>query len=145
MCVCVHHSFFSHSSVNGHSGCFPVLAIMVVQSLSHAWLFGIPWTAACQASLSFTVSRSLLKLCPLSQWCHPIISSSAFPFSFCLRSFFSESALNIGWPKYWSFSFSISPVNIQGWFPLGLTGFISLQSRTLNSQGATGGWVDNSM
>ena len=44
----------------------------------------IPWTAACQASLSFTISWSLLKLSPLSWWCHPTISSSVVPFSFCL-------------------------------------------------------------
>ena len=118
---------------------------LVFSHSGRVWLSVTPWTAARQASLSFTISRSLLKLCPLSQWCHPMVSSSAFRFSFCLQSFFSESALNIGWPKYWSFSFSISPMNIQGWFPLGLTGFISLQSRTLNSQGTTGGWVDNSM
>ena len=55
--------------------------------------------------------------CPLSQWCCPTISSSAAPFSFCLQSFpdwgvfSSESALHIRWPKYWSFSFSISPSN----------------------------------
>jgi len=46
-----------------------------------------PWTAACQASLSFTISRSLLKLTPLSPWCHPTISSSVVPFSSCLQSF----------------------------------------------------------
>ena len=57
--------------------------------------------------------------CPLSLWCHPTISSSVVPFSSCLQSFpasaypffSSESALHIGWPKHWSFSFSISPSN----------------------------------
>ena len=55
--------------------------------------------------------------CPLSQWCHPTISSSVVPFSFCLQSlpasgsFHTESTLHIRWPKYWSFSFSISPSN----------------------------------
>ena len=55
--------------------------------------------------------------CPLSQWCHPTISSSVVPFSSCpqippsIRVFSSESALHIRWPKYWSFSFSISPSN----------------------------------
>ena len=68
--------------------------------------------------------------CPLSLWCHPTISSSVAPFllpSFfpSIRVFSSESALCIIWPKHWSFSFSIRPsVNIQGWFPLGLTGLI---------------------
>ena len=72
-----------------------------------------PWTAACQASLTpGTYSNS----CPLSQWCHPTISSlsspspppSIFP---SIRVFSSESVLRIRWPKYWSFSFSISPSN----------------------------------
>ena len=55
--------------------------------------------------------------CPSSQWCHPTISSSVIPFSFCLQSFqasvsfFSESVLCIKWPKYWNFSFNISPFN----------------------------------
>ena len=54
--------------------------------------------------------------CPLSQWCHPSISSSAVPFSSCLQSFpasgsFLESVLHIRWPKYWTFIFSISPSN----------------------------------
>ena len=56
-----------------------------VQSLSHIWLFVTPWTAAHQASLSFTISWSLLKR-PLSWWCHPTISSSLAPFSTCLQS-----------------------------------------------------------
>ena len=86
-----------------------------VQSLSHDWLFVTPWTAAHQASLSITNSRSLLKLMSSSRWCHPTISSSIVPFSSCLQSFpasgSSESALYIRWPKCWSFSFSISPSN----------------------------------
>ena len=60
--------------------------ISAVQSLSHVQLFAIPRTAACQASLSITKSRSLLKLCPLSEWCHPTTSSSAVPFSSLLQS-----------------------------------------------------------
>ena len=74
-----------------------------------------PWVAARQTSLSFTISWSFLKLMSLSQWCHPTISSSVIPFSSCLQSFpasgsfLIESALRIRWPKYWSFSFSISP------------------------------------
>ena len=56
--------------------------VIVIESLSHVWLFVTPWAAACQASLSFTISRSLLKLsCPSSQWCHHTISSSAVPYS----------------------------------------------------------------
>ena len=58
-----------------------------VQSLSYVWRFVTPWTAAHQASLSFTISQSLLNSCPLSQWCHPTISSSVVPFSSCPQSF----------------------------------------------------------
>ena len=80
--------------------------------------------------------------CVLNQWCHPTISSSVTLFSFCLQSFSesinvfsSELALPIRWPKYWSFSLCISPsVSIQGWFPLGLTGLISLMSKGLWKQ-----------
>ena len=92
-------------------------------------------TTACQASLSFTISWSLLKLCPLSQWCHPNISSSVAHFS-CSQSFpASESFLmswlltsggqSIGAPA----SASVLPVNIQCWFPLGFTGLTLLLSR----------------
>ena len=75
-----------------------------------------PWTAACQASLSMTNSRSLLKLMSIESvmpsshliLCHPLLLLSVFPI---IRVFSSESALRIRWPKYWSFSFSISPCN----------------------------------
>ena len=73
--------------------------------------------------------------CPLTQWCHPTISSSVVPFSSCLQSFpesvFSrESVLCIRWPKYWSFSFSISPSNEDsGLFPLGWTSWIFCSPR----------------
>ena len=70
--------------------------------------------------------------CPLSWWCHPTISSSVIPFSFHLQSFpasrscSNESVLCIRWPKHWSFtSTSVLPMNIQDWFPLGWTGWIS--------------------
>ena len=58
-----------------------------VRSVTHVWLFATPWTAAHQASLSITNSRSLLNSCPWSRWCHPAISSSVVPFSSCLQSF----------------------------------------------------------
>ena len=76
--------------------------------------------------------------CPLSRWCHPTISSSVVP---CLllpsifpsiRVFSNESVLHIRQPKYWSFNFSISRSSDQGWFPLGLTDVISLQSKALS-------------
>ena len=85
-----------------------------VQSFSHVRLFATPWTSAHQASLSITNSYHP-NPCPSSWWCHPTISSSVIPFSSCPQSFLAsgffsnESALRIRWPKYWSFSFNISP------------------------------------
>ena len=84
--------------------------------------------------------------CPLSWWYHPPISSSVVPFSshpqsfpesgflfFCVFFFSNESALHIRWPKYWSFSFNISPSSEhQDWSPLGWTGWISVQSKGLS-------------
>ena len=176
-----------------------------VQLLSCVWLFATPWTAARQASLSITSSRSLLKLMSTESvmpsnhliLCRPLLLlPSIFP---SIRVFSNESVLRIRWPNYWSFSFSISPsdeysgliplggmsvfyiasivymcqsqppnssrlqsfpasgsfpmsqfftsggqsirvsasasvlpVNIQDWFPLGWTGWISLQSKGLS-------------
>ena len=99
-----------------------------------------PWTAACQASLPFAISWSLLKLMSIELvmpsnhliLCRlPLLLHSVFP---SIRVFSSESALCIRWPKYWgaSASASVLPVKIQGWFPLGLTGVISLQSKGLS-------------
>ena len=88
-----------------------------VQLLSHVRLFAIPWTAARQASLSITSSWSLLKLMSFESvmssnhfiLCHPfLLLPSIFP---NIRAFSKESVLCIRWPKYWSFSFSISPSN----------------------------------
>ena len=75
-----------------------------------------PWTSAYQIPLSITNSRSSLKLTSLSWWCHPTISSSVIPFfsTFNLshvRVFFNESVFHIRWPKYWSFTFNMSPSN----------------------------------
>ena len=75
-----------------------------------------PWTAACQASLSITNSRNLLKLMSIESLtppnhlilCHPLLLPSIFP---SIRVFSNESALHIRWPKYWRFTFSISPSN----------------------------------
>ena len=79
-----------------------------VQSLSCAQLFVTPWTAACQASLSVTISQSLLKLMSIASVIPPVISSSVSRFSSCPQSF---STVHNRWPKYWSFSFNISPSN----------------------------------
>ena len=90
--------------------------VVAVESLSFVQLFATPWTAARQASLSITSSWSLLKLLsiepvePLNHLilCLPLLPPSIFP---SIRVFSSESVLHIRWPKYWSFSFSISPSN----------------------------------
>ena len=63
-----------------------VVVVVTVQSLSCVWLFVTPWTAAYQASLSFTISQTLFNSCPSSLWCHPTISSSVVPFSSRLQS-----------------------------------------------------------
>ena len=106
-----------------------------VQSLSHVQLFATPWTAAVQASLFITNSQSLLKLMSIKLvmpsnhqilCCPLLLLLSIFP---SIRVFSNESALRIRWPKYWSFSFSISPSNeYSGLISLGLTGSL-LQSR----------------
>ena len=88
-----------------------------VQSLNHFQLFASPWTAAHQTSLSITNPRSLLKLMSMASvmpsnhliLCHPLLLlSSIFP---SIRVFSNESVFHIRWPKYWNFSFSISPSN----------------------------------
>ena len=89
------------------------MRLVVAQLVNCVWLFAIPWTAVHRATLSFTISQGLPNSCPLSQWCYWTILSSAALF-FCLQSFpvsgsSPVKALNIRWPKYWSFSFSISP------------------------------------
>ena len=104
-----------------------------VQLLSCVRLFAIPWSEVCEAFLSITNSWRFYNACPLSWWCHPTISSSVGPESSRLQTFpesvySNESVLRIRWPKHWSFSFRISLCkNIQDWFPLGWTGWISLQ------------------
>ena len=121
-------------------------SLFVAQLLSHVQLFATPWTAAFQASLSFTISQSLPKLMPIESvkpsnhlvLCSPLFLPSIFP---SIKIFSDELALHIRWPKYWSFSFSfsfsfsISPSNegrTSSLFLLGLTGLISLQSKGLS-------------
>ena len=72
--------------------------------------------------------RAYLNSCPLSWWCHPTISSSVIPFSSCLQSFAASGGQSIGV----STSASVLPMNIQDWFPLGWTGWTSLQSNRLS-------------
>ena len=99
------------------------------------WLHGLQLTRLpCPSPAPGVYSNS----CPLSSWCHPTISSSVIPFSSCLQSFpalgsfqmsqfFTSGGQSIGV----SASASVLPINIQYWFPLGLTGWISLQSKGL--------------
>ena len=104
-----------------------VSLLLFVQFLSSVWLFVTPWTAARQASLSFTISESSVRFVSIESvmlsnhliLCHPLlILPSIFP---SIRVFSNESALHIRWPKYWSFSFSISPSSEY-------SGFISLRT-----------------
>ena len=103
-------------NVSTNSGCYYYL-FSSVELLSYVWLFSTLWTAARQASLSITSSRSLLKLKSIKSvmpsshliLCHPLLLQlSIFP---SIRVFSSESLLHIRWPKYWNFSFNISPSN----------------------------------
>ena len=105
--------------------------LLLVQSLSRVQLFATPWTAAKQASLSFTISPSLLKLMSIKSLmssnhlilCHPLL---LLPFIFpSIRVFSRELVLRIKWPKYWSFSFSINPSNEY-------SGFISFRMEWLD-------------
>ena len=112
----------------------------VVQSLSHVWVFVTPWTAACQAFLSFTISQSLLKLISIQSvmpsnhliLCRPLLLlPQSFPpsGSFPMSRLFPSGGQSTGV----SASASVLPVNIQDWFPLELTALISWQSKGLSS------------
>ena len=113
--------------------------IRSVQLLNLVQLFGTPWPAARQASLSIINSRSLLKLMFIESvmpsnhliFCHPLLLlTSIFP---SIRVFSSESVLCISWLKYWCVSFSISTaIEYSGLISSGLTGLISLQSKGLS-------------
>ena len=111
--------------------------LIVVQLLNHVWLSVTPWTPAHQASLSFTMSGACSNSCPLSWWCHSTISSSVIPFSSCLQSFpalgsFLKSQLFSSGGQRIRASASVLPINIQGWFPVELTGLISMQPKGLS-------------
>ena len=112
--------------------------------LSHVWLFGSPWTAARQASLSITNSWSLLNLMSIESvmasnhfiLCRPLLFlPSILP---SIRVFSDESFLHIWWPKYWSFSFSISPSDLLTWLHWFLPVLISSQGLSPHS------WYSNS-
>ena len=113
--------------------------LIVVQLLNHVQLFMTPWTAARQASLSITISQSLLKLVSIELvmpsnhfiLCHPLLLlPSIFPSLgvFPVDQLFTSGGQSIGTSP----SALVLPMNIQDWFPLGLTGWISLQSKGLS-------------
>ena len=98
-----------------------------------------PWNVAHQVFLSFTISQSLLNSYSLIWWCHPTISSSVVPFSSCLQFFLTSGSFLMNWLFTSggqiirvSSSASVLIMNIQGWFPLGLTGLVSSQSKGLS-------------
>ena len=111
------------------------LKVNSVQSLSHIWLFVSHELQHARLPCPSPTPRAYSNSCPLSPWCHTAISSSVVPFSSCLQSFpasgsfpksrlFASSGQSIGV----SASASVLPMNIQDWFPLGLSGLISLRS-----------------
>ena len=112
--------------------------VIVVWSLSHVWLFATPHIAVSQAPLSFILSQSLLKFLSIESvmpsnhliLCCPLLFPQSFPasLSFPISLLFASDGQNIGV----SASASVLPVNIQGWFPLGLTVLISLLSKGLS-------------
>ena len=114
-----------------------VLSLLSCSVMSNSlWPYGLQHTRLLCPPLS---PRVCSNSCPLSWWCHPTISSFATPFSFCLQSFpasrsfpMSQLFASGGWSIGASTSVSVLPVNIQGWFPLGLTSLISLQSKGLS-------------
>ena len=129
---------YMHKIVEGTWELLPYFSS--VQSFSHVQLFATPWIAACQASLSITNSWSLLKLMSIESvmpsnhliLCHPLLllpsifsNESNESGSFQMSQFFTSGSQSIRV----SASASVLPMNIQGWFPLGWTGWISLQSK----------------
>ena len=115
--------------------CYTRFNVVAIQLLSPVWLFVTPWAAAQQASLSITNTRRFFKLMSIESvmpsnhliLCHPLLLlPSIFP---CIRVFSKELAFCIKEPK---FSASVLPMNIQDWFPLGWTRWISLQSKGLS-------------
>ena len=112
---------------------------VAVQSFTRVWLFVTPWTTAHQASCPSSIPRAYTNTCPSSWWCHPTISSSVFPFSSHLQSLPASGSFPMSWlfesgghSIGASASASVLPMNIWDWFPLGLTGLISLQSKALS-------------
>ena len=133
------HRHIPWENHNSNRHVHPNVQIRSDQSLSRVRLFVTPWITACQASLSITNSQSSLKLTSIESvmpsshliLCRPLLLLPSIPPS--IRVFSNDSTLRMRWPKYWSFSLSISSSKeTQDWSPLGWTGCISLQSKGLS-------------
>ena len=116
-----------------------VIYLSSVQFTQHVWLFAISWMQHTRLPCPSPTSRVYSNSCPSSQWCHPTISSSVVPFSFCLQSFPASGSFQMsqffasgGQCIGVSASPSVLPMNTQDWFPLGWPGWISLQSNGLS-------------
>ena len=133
--LCYQFTFIPEKQVN----C--LFAPYSLQSLSRVQLFAIPWTTACQASCPSPTPGACSNSWPSSWWCHPTISFSVIPFSSWLQSFPASGCLLMSQP-FTSGGRSIGalaltsvlPMNIQDWFPLGLTSLITLQSKGLSRE-----------
>ena len=139
--MCMFVSSYLHSSLSSFT------VVVVVQLLSCVWLFVTPWTAARQTSCLSPSHRVCSNSCPLTQWCHPTISFSVTTFSSHPQSFPASGSLPMsqlfisGGQSIWvSVSASALQMNIQGLFPLGLTGLISLLSKGLSGVFTTRVW-----
>ena len=111
----------------------------VVQSLSCVWLFVTPQTVDSRLPCPSLSPGLCSNSCPLNQWCHPTISTSVAPFSFCPQSLPASRSFWMSWlftsggqSTGASVSASVLPMNSQGWFPLGVTGLTSVLSKGLS-------------
>ena len=117
----------------GEGGVGAIRRLGLTYNVVRVWLFVTPWIAACQVPYPLPSPRICSNSCPLSQWCHPTISSSVAPFLPCPQPFPASGSFLMGWLFILggqsiraSASALVLPMNIQGWFPLGL---ISLQPK----------------
>ena len=135
----------SREPLQGPSALFPLspqlgltAVLSSVQSLSGVWLFVTPWMQHARHPCSSPTLGACSNSCPSCRWCHPTITSSVIPFSSCRQSFPASGSFPVsqfftsGSQRFGvSTSAAVFPMCIQDWFPLGLTGLISLQSKGL--------------
>ena len=130
------HFCCSKNNLSGKIGAF-IYQFSSVQSLSCVQIFATPWTVAHRILYPSPNPGACSNSCPWSQWCHPTNLSSVIPFSSCLQSFpasesFPMSQFFPSGDQSIGASASVLPMNSHGWFPLGLTALISLQSKGLS-------------